>query len=129
MIKSKPLFKILYKQDNDKQASGSFTINNLVKLALSDTNNFHIKDFQKLLSTSENIDQLRQHHDKLIHDYVTTNLIVKAELSLSAMNGSEREPFEHKGDWSESKEGHMSPPPYEEDNSVQMHILGENTES
>ena len=121
------IIDIVYEQDLFKHGSGLFTVNNLVKLALSDTNNFHIKDFQKLLSeeVGKNGYQLRQQHDKLIHNYVMPNLPPEAELSVLAIKGGEHEPFEHKGDSSESKEGHMAPPPYEEDPAIQMHVLGE----
>ena len=118
------IIDLKYKQNDDKQTSGSLTVSNLMKLALSETNDFRTKDFQKLLSTSENIDQLRQQHDKLIHDYIMPNLIPEVDPSILGLRG-ECEPYERKGERPEGKEEYVAPPSYgEEDNPVQMYVLG-----
>ena len=123
------IIDVSFKQIGDNKSSGAFTVNNLIKLALNNTSDFYKENFQKLLSTFENIDQLRQQHDKLIHDYVMPNLTLEAELSVLTIGGGEREPFKQKGDWSEGKEEYAAPPSYQdEDNPVQIHVLGENTE-
>ena len=123
------IIDLKYKQNDDKQISGALTVSNLMKLALSETNDFCTKDFQKLFSTSDNIDQLRQQHDKLIHDYITPKLIPEVVPSILGLR-EEHEPFEHKGDWSEGKEEYAAPPSYQdEDNPVQMHVLGEEPEA
>ena len=122
------IIDIKYKQDEDKQASGAFIVNNLIKFALSDTNNFDMKDFQKILLASESIDQLRLQHDHLIHEYVTPTLI--AGSAHYAFESRRDEPFEHKGDYLEGKEQKAnphevsSPPAYEEDQPVDIHVLG-----
>ena len=119
------IIDLKYKQTDDKHVSGCLTVSNLIKLALSETSDFRMKDFQKILSTSESIDQLRQQHDKLIHDYVMPNLIPEVDPSILGLR-EEREPYERKGERSEGKEEYIAPPSYdEEDNPVQMHVLGD----
>ena len=116
------ILDIRCKQDDNKQASGAFTVNNLVKLSLSDTSDFHKEDFQKLLSISPlasgNIDELRHHHTQLVYDYVIP-------VTMSANGG--REPFEQKEKYIEDAQGPLSHGV--NDDLVQMHVLGQDAEA
>jgi hypothetical protein len=128
------IFDIRCTQIDNPESSGAFTVNNLVKLAMTNTSNFHKKDFYDLLSlsasTSENIDELREIHAKLIYDYVMPiGTLDQAGIGLAK---GRREAFEHKGDY-DGKEENMkhaeAPPPYappphgeEEAAPVQMHV-------
>jgi hypothetical protein len=128
------IFDIKCKQSDDTQASGAFTVNNLVKLATTNTSNFHKKNFHDLLSvqgsTSENIEELREAHDKLILDYIMP--AASLEQVGSGLTKGGRDAFEQKGGDYYKKDDHVklldsSPPPYEapheqEAAAVQMHV-------
>ena len=83
---------------------------------------------QKILSTSESVYQLRAAHDRLIHDYIAPAPVMGSNYSDFEIRRDES--FEHKGNYWEGKEKKVAhqevslPPAYEEDQSINIHILG-----
>lgn len=122
------IFDLRYRQGDNKQSSGVLTVNNLTKLVLSETGDFHRDDFQKLLLLTTNVDGLRIKHTQTIDGYIIPSLISVSELPILEMR-REDEAFEQKEDKLEENGKYtISPPAYEEDPLIQIHVLGEATE-
>lgn len=93
---------------------------------LCNTDNFHKENFSKLLFTTENIDELRAKHMKVVHDYIIPIAPSQKNADFGQIN-RDYEQFEHKGD-SPQDRGEIAkdieaPPTYHD--ALQMHVFGD----